>query len=108
MDFYVNLLQTNAGDEFLINCNEEPVFGDPFDMICLRMRVRRKDRLLLKTWQGCVSPSDEIEVIGIGNFTLTDLEGFLESGFFDYDLCCDNGDGYFTIATGNWLVKKQI
>lgn len=108
MDFYVNLLQTDAGNEFLIRLNEEPQFGDPFAMQCLRMRVRRKDFLLIKTWQGCVSPSDDIEVTGAGQFTLTDTDGFAESGLFDYDLACDNGAGYFTIATGTWLVKKQI
>lgn len=110
MEFYVNYESlTSAGKKFYIELNTSPSSGVPFFMTSARLQVRRKDGLLIKDWISGVSPADIVlDLISGGYCHLTDVNGFEESGFFDYDLEVDNGMGYITIMTGVWKVKKQI
>lgn len=106
MDLYVNYFHDEASNSFKVRLNEEPDQGDPFAMLCVRFRVRRKDGLLLKEWLSCVSPSELVVTAGL--ISVLDEDGFDQSGLFDYDVCVNNGEGWFTIMTGMWTVKKSI
>lgn len=78
-------------------------------MASCRMMVRRKDGLLLKDWMSGVSPSDiVIDPVNTGYIHIYDIDGFLESGYFDYDFEADNGTGMITVIQGTWKVEKQI
>jgi hypothetical protein len=79
----------------------------PFPMVTARMQVRRKDGYLLKDWISGVSPADiVIDPFNIGYLHIFDIDGFDQSGFFDYDLECDNGAGVITMVKGIWHVEK--
>ena len=109
MEFYVNATSSQlAMWKFYVEVNNPPADGVPYYIYCARMQVRRKDGLLLKDWQSCVTPADiTIDPVYGGYLHLEDIGGFLESGFFDYDLQVDNGYGIFTIMAGSFVVKKQ-
>jgi len=110
MEFYINCTSTQLSMwKFYVTLVNPPAEGVSYYMYSARMQVRRKDGLLLKDWLSGISPADIVlDMIYGGYAHLNDLTGFLESGVFDYDLQVDNGQGIFTIMTGQWLVKKQI
>lgn len=104
MSFYVNYELTSLAKKFYVNLNTAPVNGTAYPLHTLEIQVRRKDGLLIKDWLSGISPSDI--VITSSHFDLYDADGFLESGAFDYDILEFNGIGFFTIMTGNFIVKK--
>jgi hypothetical protein len=109
MDFFVNVELTSLSRKFYLTVNIAPSTGTPFHIDSLHLQVRRKDGLLLKDWISGISPSDiVINPSADGQFSLYDVDGFLESGLFDYDLQVDTGAEIFTLMTGNCIVKKQI
>jgi len=101
--FFVNSELIATGHKFYVQANEAPEDGSPFTASSLRMQVRRKDGLLLKDWTSGVSPADI--TIATGSFRLTDDDGFLEAGFFDYDI--QETTENLTIMRGIFYVEKE-
>jgi len=107
MPFYINYELIPTGKKFYVSLNTAPSDGTPYTLGSIEFQVRRKDSLLLKDWLSGVSPSD-IVVVG-STFYLFDPDGFLESGFFDFDVSeFDGVHGFKRIMRGTWEVKKQI
>jgi hypothetical protein len=110
MEFYINAESlSTAMWKFYVELGNAPATGVPFYIYSARLQVRRKDGLLIKDWYSGVSPADIVLDLIFGGYChLTDINGFGESGFFDYDLQFDNGYGFMTVMSGTWKVKKQI
>jgi hypothetical protein len=98
MQFYVNYELTSTGKKFYVAANGSPVDGNAYNLGTLQ---------LLKDWLSGISPTD---IVVTGNhFHLFDADGFLESGYFDYDVMEFDGiHGFKRIMKGSWNVKKQI
>jgi hypothetical protein len=109
MNFQVNrVIDSSNNQKFYINCFSIPHHGTAFHMDSLKMQIRRKDGVLLKEWLSASSPAEiTINPIADGEFNISD-SGFSESGFFDYDLQCENGTDIFTIMKGTFLINKKI
>jgi len=103
MTLYVNSEISTTGRIFYVRAGLAPENGSLYTPTSLRMQVRRKDGLLLKDWISGTSPSDI--VIGTGYFHLTDPDGFLESGFFDFDI--QETTENFTIMRGTFYVERE-
>jgi hypothetical protein len=110
IEFYINATSLPLSMwKFFVNVGFAPSEGIPYYMYSAKMQVRRKDSLLLKDWNSGISPADiTLDMIFGGYAHLNDIDGFLESGVFDYDLQVDNGQGIFTIMKGLFIVEKQI
>jgi hypothetical protein len=107
MYFHVNYELIATGKKFYVSLNIDPVNGFVYNLGALHIQVSRKDGLLIKDWYSGVSPSD---IVVSGNiFHLFDTDGFLESGFFDYDVEeFDGVSGFKCIMRGSWHVEKEI
>ena len=109
MNFQVTGLVTSFGIKVYIQAFNVPSLGIPIHLDNLQMTVRREDGLILKEWISIGSPSAiSINPWVDGEFDLVDLDGFSESGYFNYDLQSTDGVYIGTLMSGIFHVKKQV
>jgi hypothetical protein len=85
-----------------------PPLGTLIHLDSLQIQVRREDGVLLKNWYSGVTPANIIiNPLADGDFDILD-NGFMESGFFNYDCQVNTGSEIFTLMAGKFHVKKQI
>jgi hypothetical protein len=109
MNFRVTAEVLSTGVKVYVQQYNIPALGTLIHLDSVQMQVRSKDSLLLKDWYSGVTPANIlINPLANGDFDLVDSDGFLESGFFDYDVQVDDGTDIFTIMSGTFYVKKQI
>jgi len=101
MTFYVNSELLATGRKFYVQQESSPDEGTAHSLGPLLIQVRRKDYLLVKEWISDISPADI--VITSNAFHLTDADGFLEPGVFDYAV----QDTDKCIMQGEFFVKKK-
>lgn len=104
LTFYVARIVDGLGQRFYTALNQSPDDGVAYNLTDVTIRVRRKDRLLIKEWTTGVSPADI--VCSGATFHLTDVAGFEESGAFDYEV--EDTARNVTIIYGEFWVKKQV
>jgi hypothetical protein len=108
LNFQVTAEVLSTGIKVHVLSYSTPPLGTLIHLNSLRMQVRRKDGLLLKDWYSGVSPATIlINPLDDGEFDVHD-DGFLESGFFDYDVEVDTGVETFTLMSGMFHVKRQF
>jgi hypothetical protein len=111
MNFQVTGEVLPTGIKIHIQAFNVPELGTSIDLDYLEMTVRREDGKILKSWVSGVTPAAIIIIPGVdGEFDLEDLDGFDESGFFNYDLQASDVAGTYTgtFMSGIFHVKKQI
>lgn len=103
---------SNANRKIYVEAITIPELGIPLFLVGLDMWVRRKDSIVVKEWSSMgVTPHISINPVLDGEFQLTDTDGFLDHGFYDYDCQVHDpgvGGQTYTIMTGTFHVKKQI
>lgn len=104
LTFHVSRTVDGYGEHFYTALNQAPDDGVAYNLTDVTIRVRRKDRLLIKEWLTGISPADI--VCSVATFHLTDDTGFEECGAFDYEV--EDTARNVTIIYGEFWVKKQV
>ena len=108
MNFQVTMEALSSGYKFYVESIFVPSSGIDFHMDTLQMQVRRQDGVLVKDWYSGVSPAAiSINPFVDGEFEINDIDGFLEAGYFNYDLQMQDSGSNITIMRGKFTVRKQ-
>lgn len=109
MNFQITAELLSIGTKIYVQAYNVPEYGTPLDLTLLEMTVRREDGKILKSWSSVGTPAAiTINPSTDGEFDLEDIDGFSESGFFNYDLQ-NTGSGFTgTLMSGIFHVKKQV
>ena len=70
----------------------------------IRLKVRRKDGLLVKDWS---TVTGEINTLG-SIYNVYTSSGFIDAGDFDYDVDVTDVSDTYTFQSGSFHVIKQI
>jgi hypothetical protein len=109
MNFQVTAEILSTGAKIYVQSFNIPEYGTLIHLDDLEMTVKRKDGKVLKSWTSIGTPSAiSINPSVDGEFDLVDVDGFDESGFFNYDLQITDGSYIGTLMSGIFHVKKQV